>query len=175
VARGRIAIDPWLRVLGGDGKVFALGDCTCNTNNQLPATAQVAGQQGEHLGHLFSQCDMDLKDGDNNLLPPLKNLNDREELLAEKVTSFALRTSRIAAPFQFWNLGILAYTGSGSALAQLQVAPSDKAIIKGRGKIGFGLWRSVYLTKQISPRNRILVAIDWAKTKVFGRDITRTS
>lgn len=29
IARGRIATDRWMRALGGDGRVLALGDCTC--------------------------------------------------------------------------------------------------------------------------------------------------
>jgi NADH dehydrogenase FAD-containing subunit len=70
-------------------------------------------------------------------------------------------------------LGILAYTGSGSALAQLQLAPEEDKRIMGTGKIGFGLWRSVYLSKQVSSRNRILVFFDWVKVQIFGRDITR--
>ena len=45
--------------------------------------------------------------------------------------------------------------------------------IKGTGAAGFALWRSVYLSKQVSWRNRVLVALDWAKAKSFGRDITR--
>jgi len=50
--------------------------------------------------------------------------------------------------------------------------PDSSAKIKEQGKVGFGLWRSVYLAEQISLRNRVLVALDWAKTKVFGRGIT---
>ena len=48
----RLAVDPWLRVVGGDGSVLALGDCACNAEDVLPATAQVAGQQGEWLGKM---------------------------------------------------------------------------------------------------------------------------
>ena len=33
--------------------------------------------------------------------------------------------------------------------------------------------RSVYLSKQVSTRNRLLVLVDWLKAKSFGRDITR--
>jgi NADH dehydrogenase FAD-containing subunit len=29
VARGKIGVDPWLRVVEGKGRIFALGDCTC--------------------------------------------------------------------------------------------------------------------------------------------------
>ena len=43
----------------------------------------------------------------------------------------------------------------------------------GRGAAGFALWRSVYLSKQYGLRNRLLVAVDWAKARVFGRDLSR--
>lgn len=105
------------------------------------------------------------------LLPVMKNLKGREEKISEKVASFAMQSDRIAAPFQFHDLGILAYTGDSSAVAQVQVIPNSTKL-KGKGKVGFGLWRSVYLTKQISFRNRFLVALDWAKMQIFGRDIT---
>lgn len=178
IARGRIATDAWLRVLGTGGDIIAFGDCSCITTGQLPATAQVAGQQGEYLARLMSQ-------GYN--MCPINHVTDLEELallppqpdparpktFAEQITAFAIQADDIAAPFQFLNLGILAYTGGGSALAQLQVTPTEKGRLKGTGKIGFGLWRSVYLSKQVSWRNRVLVFLDWGKTKVFGRDITR--
>lgn len=41
---------------------------------------------------------------------------------------------------------------------------------------GFGawwLWRSVYLSKQYSLRNKLYVGVNWLKTWIFGRDITR--
>jgi NADH dehydrogenase FAD-containing subunit len=54
-ARGRVGVDPWLRVLGGHGHIFSLGDCSCVSHTpSLPATAQVASQQGEYLGKLLS-------------------------------------------------------------------------------------------------------------------------
>ena len=62
--------------------------------------------------------------------------------------------------------GILAYLGDSKALAQIQV---DKSTIKGSGATGFALWRSVYLSKQVSLRNRVLVVIDWATSRAFGR------
>mmetsp|Transcript_5256 Transcript_5256/g.6987 ORF Transcript_5256/g.6987 Transcript_5256/m.6987 type:complete len:664 (-) Transcript_5256:119-2110(-) len=188
VARGRLAIDPWLRVLGCGGDILSLGDCSCITAGQLPATAQVASQQGEYLAKLLSnKYDMNpsLSDyiGSSNgdaaaslpsgtLLPPKRDAA-KSQSIVEKVTSFAIQNDDFAAPFQFLNLGILAYTGAGSALAQLQVTPAQSSTVKGKGKIGFGLWRSVYISKQVSWRNRFLVLIDWTTTKVFGRDITR--
>lgn len=174
-ARGRVGIDPWLRVLGGGGKIFAFGDCSCITSGQLPATAQVASQQGEYLARLLSQSyvmnpGMDPVEG--IALPPKMSAN-RSKTLAESISSFASQSNEFAAPFQFLNLGILAYTGGGSALAQLQLTPEDQGRLKGTGKIGFGLWRSVYLSKQVSWRNRVLVFLDWSKCQIFGRDIVR--
>lgn len=179
-ARGRLVIDPWLRVLGGNGKILAFGDCAFNTKSPLPATAQVASQQGEYLARLFSNCDnLDAEFDESDeaatttttktMLPPIRHKSS----IAEFISGLAMVAFDVAAPFQFLNLGILAYTGGGSALAQLQVAPGEKGSVKGKGKIGFGLWRSVYLSKQVSWRNRFLVSTDWVKTQIFGRDITR--
>ena len=174
VARGRLAVDAWLRVLDGNGDIFSFGDCSCITTGQLPATAQVASQQGEYLARLFSlNCDMypGVDTENNSMIPPIYDAN-KEKMVAEQISSFAINEEDIAAPFQFLNLGILAYTGGGSALAQLQLTPAEQSTVKGRGKIGFSLWRSVYLSKQVSWRNRCLVCLDWVTTKVFGRDIT---
>ena len=174
-ARGRIAVDNWLRVLGSDGSIISLGDASCIVDGQLPATAQVASQQGEYLGRLLSQ-NYDFTpgvDSTTNILLPPKPDPKREKRFSEKISSFAIQSDEFAAPFQFLNLGILAYTGGGSALAQLQLLPSGDKTVKGSGKIGFGLWRSVYLSKQVSWRNRILVFVDWTKSQLFGRDITR--
>ena len=174
VARGRLAIDSWLRVLGTDGSLFAFGDCSCNINQPLPATAQVASQQGEYLARLLKKGDLSQSDEAGNLVPVMSKEGEND-MLSDKVASFAMLSSKIAAPFQFLNLGILAYTGSGTALSQVQVTSDGSTKIKGKGKIGFGLWRSVYLSKQVSGRNRALVLSDWIKTQLFGRDITRIS
>jgi hypothetical protein len=68
-------------------------------------------------------------------------------------------------------LGILAYIGGGEALSQVQLG--DTMLLKEAGSVGFLLWRSVYLVKQVAVRNRVLVSFDWLKASLFGRDITR--
>ena len=182
-ARGRIAVDPWLRVIGGDGKIFALGDCSCvSSSPMLPATAQVAAQQGEFLGDFLSK-DYCIDEMDDKLLPPLRRNPGQSKPLSDKIASFAMGDDEIAPPFQYLDLGILAYTGSGSALAQVQIAPGgglpgannenwDPVRLQIKGKLGFGLWRSIYLLKMTSPKNAVLVALDWIKVKLFGRDIS---
>lgn len=68
-------------------------------------------------------------------------------------------------PFEFRNLGMLAYIGGGKALA-------DIPQFKGTGFSAFVLWRSAYLTKLVSLKNKILVLFDWVKTFLFGRDVS---
>lgn len=173
-ARGRIATDGWLRAEGSNGSILAFGDCSCNTEAQLPATAQVAAQQGEYLAGLMNKR-FDLSptlSQEGIFLPPIRNPKSSIPL-SDKIANFAMQNDNdFAKPFQFLNLGILAYTGGGSALAQVSPAPGAEPI-KGTGKVGNALWRSVYLTKQVSWRNRALVLNDWLKRQIFGRDITR--
>ncbi len=176
-ARGRLAVDPWLRVIGGKGRVFAFGDCSCvSSYPRLPATAQVAAQQGEFLGKLLSRdYEIDANDESGMLLPPLALRS--EKTLSERIAAMAMHEDEIAAPFMYLDLGILTYTGHGSALAQMTFIPEDsdhnkKAVhVNASGKIGFDLWRTIYLLKQTSPKNAALITLDWVKTTIFGRDI----
>ena len=171
-ARGRIAIDPWLRALGGEGDILAFGDCSCIVKGALPATAQVASQQGEYLASLMNKkfdLSPPLKEG--VFLPPVRDPSLTKTSLSDSIAGLATNSFEYAKPFQFLNLGILAYTGGSTALAQ--VTPAPNAPIKSTGKIGNFLWRSVYLSKQVSWRNRLLVLNDWARRMWFGRDITR--
>lgn len=41
------------------------------------------------------------------------------------------------------------------------------------GFFSFLIWRSAYLTRVLSWRNRFYVAVNWATTLVFGRDISK--
>lgn len=69
------------------------------------------------------------------------------------------------SPFSYRNLGMLAYIGSKRALADL---PN----VKGKGFGAFLFWRSAYLTRLVSSKNKILVLFDWVKALTFGRDIS---
>jgi len=168
-ARGRVAVDSWMRAVGGEGKIMTLGDCSINTKNQLPATGQVAAQQGEYLASLLNKK---YNFTSANDLPPVQH-SEYSSSLSDLISNFATQNSKgYAKPFQFLNLGILAYTGGGSALAQVNAAPNTQPV-KSSGRLGYALWRSVYLSKQASWRNRLLVLNDWIKRQIFGRDITR--
>ncbi|EFJ45750.1 hypothetical protein VOLCADRAFT_63330 [Volvox carteri f. nagariensis] len=49
----KLCVDSFLRVVGASD-LLALGDCSLVLGNRLPATAQVAGQQGAYLAHLLN-------------------------------------------------------------------------------------------------------------------------
>ncbi|GMH44754.1 hypothetical protein BSKO_12706 [Bryopsis sp. KO-2023] len=105
----------------------------------LPATAQVARQQGEFLADLFSRTKIE---------PGCEIPEDMET-------------------FQYSHKGSLAYVGTDKAVMDLPVI----------GPLwGFGaglVWKSFETYSQISSRNQLLVALDWLRTKLFGRDISR--
>lgn len=82
----------------------------------------------------------------------------------------AKQLNRIAAgkqpkPFRFRDLGMLAYIGSHKALANTKQ-------YKGSGFTTWLFWRSVYFTKLVSTKNKVLVLFDWFKTFMFGRDVS---
>ncbi|MES1240510.1 MAG: FAD-dependent oxidoreductase [Acidobacteriota bacterium] len=127
----RLAVDEYLRLPGREN-VYALGDCAAAGNPPLPATAQVAQQQGDYLAKALKR----------------------------------LRKGQPAEPFRFKASGMLAYIGGGEALADLPQ-------VKWSGRGAWLFWRSVYLTKLVSPANKIKVLFDWVKAKLFGRDLSR--
>jgi NADH:ubiquinone reductase (non-electrogenic) len=128
---GRIIIDRFLAVEGQTG-IYAAGDCATFEEKNIPATAQMAQQEGRYLA---------------------VSLNKRAR-------------GKAVRPFREREFGMLAYIGSNRALADL---PSVRA----HGYATWVFWRSVYLTKLVSVKNKILVVFDWLKTRVFGRDISR--
>jgi len=70
-------------------------------------------------------------------------------------------------PFRYFHKGSLAYVGSDRAVMDVpKVGP-----IVGTG--AYVLWRSYETFAQISLRNQLLVGLDWVRTKLFGRDISR--
>lgn len=71
-------------------------------------------------------------------------------------------------PFKFNNLGMLAYIGDSEALVDV-----PKAHLHWRGALSYLFWRSAYITRLVSLKNKVLVLLDWIKTGVFGRDMSK--
>lgn len=174
---GRIKVDKWLRpkmptkeLLGsvlvlGDAAAFPEGSEAIATDRLLPQTAQVAGQQGAYAARLLTR-------GYNMSSLPVPSLGEESpDVDPLMVQWLQLRGITRAPPFQFLNLGLLAYLGGNEALTQVQLG--DVPLFSYFGSIAFVLWRSVYLVKQVATRNRVLVTFDWIKSSIFGRDMTR--
>lgn len=127
----RLITDEFFHVKGFT-HIYSLGDCATIEGKVLPATSQVAQQEGRYLA---------------------KSLN-------------ASAKEKPVVPFIYHHQGMLAYIGSNRALADLPQ-------LKGRGFSTWIFWRSAYLTKLVSWKNKILVVFDWLKTFIFGRDASR--
>ena len=179
-ARDRILVDGWMRADGAPpGSLLALGDAAISLDfdgEPLPQTAQVAAQQGAYVARMLNRgydlsggSDYPVTGGEGCAVidPPVS----REAADGDLSKVLSLRGAVEARPFEFLNLGLLAYLGGGEALSQVQVG--ENRLLSEAGSTGFLLWRSVYVVKQVSPRTRFLVLFDWLKTKFFGRDVTR--
>jgi NADH dehydrogenase len=113
----------------------------------LPATAQRANQQGVYLGKKFNKLAK---------AAPGLSMNDIRDGDLDSACYKA---------FEYHHLGSLAYVGN-SAVFDLG---------GGWGLTG-GLWavyawRSVYFAQSVGVRTRVLMAMDWLKRGLFGRDL----
>ncbi|GAA6040145.1 hypothetical protein JCM8097_002052 [Rhodosporidiobolus ruineniae] len=115
----------------------------------LPATAQVANQQGVYLGKKFSKigkAQLDHVALDNGVY------DDPDDLLA--------------SPFKYSHMGSLAYIGNSAVF-------DFNGYSFAGGLAAMYLWRSAYLSEAVSMRTRCLLMIDWIKRSLFGRDLSR--
>ncbi|KAI0837801.1 FAD/NAD(P)-binding domain-containing protein [Hypoxylon sp. FL0890] len=113
----------------------------------LPATAQRANQQGIYLAKKFNklaQC-----------APGLRANDIRDGDLDEACYK----------AFEYHHLGSLAYVGN-SAVFDL----GNGWGLRG-GVWAVYAWRSVYFAQSVGVRTRVLMAMDWAKRGLFGRDL----
>jgi NADH:ubiquinone reductase (non-electrogenic) len=82
-----------------------------------------------------------------------------------------------ATPFVYKHYGSLAFIGSFSAVSDFTQAKGFGTTplygARLRGALAWFVWRSAYLTKLGSWRNRVQVPWDWTRTLLFGRDTTQ--
>ncbi|KAH7545937.1 internal alternative NAD(P)H-ubiquinone oxidoreductase A2, mitochondrial [Ziziphus jujuba] len=149
---GRIGVDEWLRVPSVED-VFAVGDCAGFLEQTgrpvLPALAQVAEREGKFLVELFNKM------GKQNV-----------------GKAFSVKDFPMGDPFVYKHLGSMATVGRYKALVDLRQSKDAKGISHA-GFVSWLIWRSAYLTRVVSWRNRFYVAVNWATTFVFGRDNSR--
>ncbi|KAK1775726.1 hypothetical protein QBC45DRAFT_421323 [Copromyces sp. CBS 386.78] len=113
----------------------------------LPATAQRAHQQGQYLAHKFNKL--------ARAAPGLK---------ANDISDGDLDAAVYKA-FEYRHLGSLAYVGNSA------VFDWGEGWNFGGGLWAVYAWRSIYFTQSVSLRTRVLMAMDWAKRALFGRDL----
>eukprot|EP00611_Tribonema_gayanum_P008774 TRINITY_DN183_c0_g1_i1.p1 TRINITY_DN183_c0_g1~~TRINITY_DN183_c0_g1_i1.p1 ORF type:complete len:599 (-),score=180.28 TRINITY_DN183_c0_g1_i1:874-2670(-) len=172
-ARGQLTVDAYMRVKGvEDGSILGIGDAVRVAGQRLPTTGQVAAQEGAYVARLLNRG-YALEGGDSPPIAPSIATEDKD-IGAVAADWLRLRGDLTARPFHFLNLGVLAYLGSGAGVAELRGGDKTR-LLDASGTVGFFLWRSTYLVKQVSMRNRVCVAIDWFKAKAFGRDFTSPS
>ncbi|XP_008800394.2 external alternative NAD(P)H-ubiquinone oxidoreductase B2, mitochondrial-like [Phoenix dactylifera] len=111
----------------------------------LPATAQVAAQQGNYLAQCFNK----MKICEEYPEGPLRIRGSGRHRFR---------------PFRYKHLGQFAPLGGEQTAAQL---PGDWISI---GHSTQWLWYSIYASKQVSWRTRLLVIGDWTRRFIFGRD-----
>ncbi|KAJ8503690.1 hypothetical protein OPV22_004576 [Ensete ventricosum] len=147
-----IGVDEWLRVPSVQD-VFAIGDCSgfleSTGKPTPPALAQVAEREGKYVARLLNG-------------------------IAKAGGGYANTAAniRLGDPFVYRHLGSMATVGRYKALVDLR-QNKDARGISLAGFVSWLIWRSAYLTRVISWRNRFYVAINWLTTFVFGRDISR--
>nr|GMC70510.1 external alternative NAD(P)H-ubiquinone oxidoreductase B4, mitochondrial-like [Ipomoea batatas] len=114
----------------------------------LPATAQVAAQQGAYLADCFNRMEIC-------------------EQSPEGPIRFRGTGQHRFRPFRYKHFGQFAPLGGEQTAAQL---PGDWVSI---GQSTQWLWYSVYASKLVSWRTRISVVTDWVRRFTFGRDSSR--
>ncbi|KAH7419130.1 hypothetical protein BKA64DRAFT_6895 [Cadophora sp. MPI-SDFR-AT-0126] len=169
-SRRGLAVNEYL-VVQGTKDIWATGDCA--VAGYAP-TAQVASQEGAFLARLFNT--MAKSEAIENQIHELSsNLNLQPGNTAEVAKQIELHEKQLRRikdikPFHYTHQGSLAYIGSERAVA-------DVSWLNGNFATGGGLtylfWRSAYLSMCFSTRNRVLVVLDWLKSKAFGRDVSR--
>jgi len=71
-------------------------------------------------------------------------------------------------PFKWKNLGYSSYIGRQKAVVEYPRKYGNFT-----GFIAFLLWRSVIFTHLVSTKNKVLVPLDWLRTRIFGRDLSK--
>jgi len=159
-------------VVNGAENVWAVGDCA--VANYAP-TAQVASQEGAFLARLFNalaQTDaIDQELANLSAEQATKTGDARDDVFAQ-ITELQRQRRRVKhmGPFQYSHQGSLAYIGHDKAVADVSWLRGNLA---SGGTWTYLFWKSAYLSMCFSMRNRLLVGLDWGKTYLFGRDVSR--
>ncbi|CCU75142.1 external NADH-ubiquinone oxidoreductase 1,mitochondrial precursor [Blumeria hordei DH14] len=169
-SRRGLAVNEYL-VVQGTKDIWAVGDCA--VAGYAP-TAQVAVQEGTFLARLFNTMAkseaVETKISELSSTLNLQPGNTAEITEEIKQLEKKLRRIKHIKPFNYTHQGSLAYIGSERAVADISWLNGNFAT---GGGLTYLFWRSAYLSMCFSTRNRVLVVLDWMKSKIFGRDVSR--
>jgi NADH:ubiquinone reductase (non-electrogenic) len=169
-SRRGLAVNEYL-VVQGTRDIWAVGDCA--VAGYAP-TAQVASQEGNFLARLFNNmATTEAREARIQELSSNMNLKQGDSAeAAREIESLERQLRRVkdVKPFQYSHQGSLAYIGSEKAVADVSWWNGNLAT---GGSMTYLFWRSAYLSMCFSTRNRVLVIMDWTKSKIFGRDVSR--
>ncbi|PHH60846.1 hypothetical protein CDD81_1093 [Ophiocordyceps australis] len=169
-SRRGLAVNEYL-VVQGTRDIWAIGDCAIAG---YAPTAQVASQEGNFLGRLFNNM-AKTESQEERIRELSSQMNLRSSNSAEAAEEIErlekqLRRIKDIKPFRYSHQGSLAYIGSEKAVADVSWWNGNLAL---GGSMTYLFWRSAYLSMCFSTRNRVLVMLDWLKSKAFGRDVSR--
>ncbi|KAJ4487664.1 hypothetical protein J3R30DRAFT_3430235 [Lentinula aciculospora] len=146
-----------------------------NKITSLPATAQVASQQGKYIGRKFNKLarwrereeqKVERTDSDTSPTTSSSATSLSKDDVQLKKNIIDISDESICSPFRYFHLGSLAYIGNAA------VFDLGKYSFMG-GLAAMYAWRSVYWNEQVSTRTRALLMIDWIVRGVWGRDLSR--
>ena len=112
----------------------------------LPATAQRANQQGVYLARKF-----------NKLARAAPGMQANQMFDGDL-------DAAVYKAFEYRHLGSLAYIGNAAVF-------DYNGYSMGGGLIFLYLWRSVYFAQCVGFRTRCMLAMDWTRRALFGRDL----
>ncbi|KAI1258778.1 pyridine nucleotide-disulfide oxidoreductase-domain-containing protein [Xylariaceae sp. FL1019] len=117
---------------------------------------------------------------DTDILPDVFSIGDCATVQGEQFPATAQVASQQASylakrlnkgdvdskTFKYRDWGVMTYLGGWKAIHQ---SSADEL----QGWAAWVLWRTAYLTKSMSVRNKIMVPVYWVMSWLFGRDISR--
>lgn len=218
--------DPFLRVRGSEGSIFALGDCAKISMPSMKAAAKQLFEQAdtnkdgvlsedefvpmmeearstyphmeaylgavseETLRLLYDKTDQKSSstergitpeafeaalseiDKEIKMLPPTAQVATQQgvylgQLLTEVPYEKLAEAETVGKSFDYNHQGSMAYVGGDRAVIDSPLFGVSK------GFLTMIMWRGAYWGKSVSLRCKVLMAFDWAKAYVLGRDTSR--
>ncbi|CAK5265079.1 unnamed protein product [Mycena citricolor] len=134
-----------------------------NKITTLPATAQVAAQQGKYIGKKLHKV---ARKRESAVAPVAQGQDPHVALAAGNAAAADITDESVSKPFKYLHLGSLAYIGNAA------VFDFGGRSFMG-GLVAMYAWRSVYWNEQVSLRTRALLMIDWVIRGIWGRDLSK--